>query len=157
MRTEVLYIVRDWNHIFGEVVLLPLRQHTTSTNHEALFDMFWLCPASEKELPIFLGIEIKPLTPSEWSEHKTGTRGPWTPHFGLGPWTTYMDRGTWTAFNGLVPFPQKLHKIKKQKWTVKKMQINSTSVQQYYSFNDKLSDNFQVCQSFWPVKWTAFK
>ena len=37
------------------------------------------------------------------------------------------------------------------------MQINSTSVQQYYSFSDKLSDNFQVGQSFLPVKWTGFK
>ena len=38
--------------------------------------------------------------------------------------------------------PLKLKKKKtKEKWTVNKMQINSTSVQQYYSFSDKLSDN----------------
>ena len=37
------------------------------------------------------------------------------------------------------------------------MQINSTSDQQYYSFSDKLSDNFQVGQSFLPAKWTGFK
>ena len=38
----------------------PLRQHTTRTNHQALFDMFWLCLASEKGLPIFLGSGVEP-------------------------------------------------------------------------------------------------
>ena len=51
------------DHIFEEDIMLiaplPLRQQTTRTNHNTLFDMF-----SEKGLSIFLGIEIKkPLTP----------------------------------------------------------------------------------------------
>ena len=50
------------DHIFEDDIMLiaplPLRQQTTRTNHKALFNMF-----SEKGLPIFLGIEIKPLTP----------------------------------------------------------------------------------------------
>ena len=66
MRTEVLYIVRVVRYWKGYIMLiapLALRQQTTRTNHEVLFDMFWLCLTSKKGLPIFLGIEIKTLDP----------------------------------------------------------------------------------------------
>ena len=63
-------VVRDWPYFRRgccHVVIapLPLRQQTTPTNHEALFDMFWLCLACKKGFPIFLGIEIKALDPKK--------------------------------------------------------------------------------------------
>ena len=66
--------------------------------------------------------------------------------YGSGPRThgpPVMDR---------VHVPLKRKKIKTEKWTINKMQINI--VQQYYSFNDKLRDKFWVSQSFWFVTWT---
>ena len=66
--------------------------------------------------------------------------------YGPGQWThgpPVMDR---------VHVPLKRKKIKTEKWTINKMQINI--VQQYYSFNDKLRDKFWVSQSFWFVTWT---
>ena len=73
------------------------------------------------------------------------------PPFWIGLMDDLHGPGPWTPCNGQGPCaPSK--KIKKEKWTLSKMQINI--IQQYYSFSDNLRDKFWVGQSFWPVTWT---
>ena len=77
------------------------------------------------------------------------------PSFWIGSMDHLCGPGQWThgpPVMDRVHVPLKRKKIKTEKWTINKMQINI--VQQYYSFYDKLRDKFWVSQSFCFVTWT---